>query len=285
MAALEGLKPDDGFSPGALTNFQRTYHCSFLDTSHDYRRQTTDLLCNAFTSHIARYLNGYEILNCNFYIKPPGTKEFPLHQNWPTIGDLNDTTVTVWCPLMDVVESNGTLQFVIGSHKLLPHIEGPNVPGFFRDIRQAVVDKYLTPIPVNAGEALIFDDALIHWSAPNESDHARIAIQILCVPADAHPVYFFFDPAFPDRFEKIAVDREFFIETNASDLIKRNPAWRSLGFVPNHNAYPTESEFASLLAHGNEIRKKVYASRQPSHIPLPNRTNWITRVKSYLFLQ
>jgi hypothetical protein len=253
LSQLATLRPGDGFAPAG-----GRYHCSFLDTNIDYKRETHRLIKSLFATRAAHYLNGYEILNCNFYVKPPGTGEFVVHQNWPAIADLNDTTVTIWCPLVDVVESNGTLQFVEGSHKLFQHVEGPNVAGYFRDFRQALIKKYLKPIPMSAGEALIFDDGLIHWSANNDSDKARIAIQILCVPADAQPVYFFYDPKTPDRFELIAVDSEFFINTPATALTTRQPQWKGLGFVENRNQYPTEEEFLALLARGNEIRREIY---------------------------
>ena len=125
---LAQLRPDDDFRPdGRYT----TYHCSFLDTNADYKRQTFELVKSAFDPHIERLLADFELLNANFYVKPPGTGEFTVHQNWPAIADLTDTTVTIWCPLGDVVESNGAIQVVEGSHKIVPHIEAPNSPPYF----------------------------------------------------------------------------------------------------------------------------------------------------------
>jgi hypothetical protein len=258
LSCLGQLRPDDHFAPRGRDRFQFRYHCSFLDTNVDYKRATYKLIQSVFETHVARYLNGYQILNCNFYVKPPGTGEFSVHQNWPAIADQNDTTVTIWCPLVDVIESNGALQLVSGSHKILPHVEGPNVPGYFRDFREALIGKYLKALPMSAGEALIFDDGIIHWSANNDSDAARIAIQILCTPADAQPVYFFFDQNCPERFELIAVDTEFFLSTDINGLTIRQPHWRSLGFVPNRNRYPAEEEFVELLSRGDEIREEIY---------------------------
>jgi hypothetical protein len=50
----------------------------------------------------------------------------------------------------------------------------------------------------------------------------------LCVPADAQPVYLFYDAKIPQRFELIAVDSEFFISTDVKDLATRQPHWKSL---------------------------------------------------------
>jgi len=258
---LPALRPADNYAPtGEGDEFGRKYHCSFLDKSVNYKRETHELIKGIFKDHIDKYLNGYEILNCNFYVKPAGTGEFVIHQNWPAIADLNDTTCTVWCPLVDVVKTNGTLQFVEGSHKIVPHVEGPMNPGFFDKIRPQLIEKYLKPNPMVAGEALIFDDGLIHWSANNDSPEPRIAIQILCVPKDAQPVYFFFDKNHPERFELIAVDSDFYVETDVQDLMTRQPQWKSLGFVPNNNRYVTEEEFVDLLKNGSALREQAYAS-------------------------
>jgi hypothetical protein len=258
---IEDLHPDDRFAPNGQNGFQLRYHCSFLDTNVDYKRETHELLVSVFAPHVARYLSDYEILNCNFYVKPPRTGVFSIHQNWPAIADLNDTTVTIWCPLVDVIASNGALQLVAGSHKILPHVEGPNVPGYFRSFREELIRNHLKAIPMAAGEAIIFDDSLLHWSANNDSDVARVAVQVLCVPADAQPIYFFFDPEFPERFELIAADSEFFISTSIKDLAVRQPHWKSYGFVDNRNRYVDETEFVELLSRGDEIRQQIYFGR------------------------
>jgi len=257
LREVQSLRPHDKFAPKSPNGLDTTYHCSFLDSNKDYKAQVHALISRIFTPHIERVLHDFRILNCNFYVKSPHSGEFQVHQNWPAIADIYDTTVTVWCPLVDVVESNGALQVVSGSHKLVPHVEGPACPGFFTNFKTAVIDKYLKPVPMKAGETLIFDDGLIHWSARNDSDEPRIAIQILCVPKDEQSVYFYFDKAHPERFELIAVDSEFFIRSDCADLMTRQPHWKSLGFVPNRNRLLTEEEFAALLKDGERIRREA----------------------------
>jgi hypothetical protein len=261
LAEIKTMRPHDKFAPLSPDGKDTRYHCSFLDSNRAYKAQVHEVICGFFEPHIERCLKEFRILNCNFYVKAPHSGEFVVHQNWPAIADLEDTTVTVWCPLVDVVEQNGALQVVSGSHKLVPHVEGPNSPGFFTNFKEELIDNYLRPIPMKAGEALIFDDGLIHWSARNDSEEPRIAIQILCVPKDTQPVYFFLDEARKDRFELIEVDSQFFIHSDFQDLVSRQPHWKSLGYVPNRNRLLTESEFADLLANGEYIRRQLAESR------------------------
>jgi hypothetical protein len=258
LDGIEKLRPNDGFTPDGLGQFNFTYHCTFLDTNVEYKRAASDLMRRVFTPHIEKILVNYEILNCNFYIKPPGRGEFQIHQNWPALADMNDTTMTIWCPLVDADETNGTLEVVEGSHKVVPDIAGPTAEPFFKDFQDELVEKYLKKIPVKAGDALIFDDSLIHWSAVNSSDQPRYAIQILCVPKDATPVFFYQDQSAPDRWEVLEVDSDFFIEHTIMDFLARPAELKSLGFIPNENRVLTEEEFAAKLAKGAERRRSIY---------------------------
>lgn len=246
LAQLGTLRPDDNFAPDAR------YHCSFLDSNLEYKRQTHDLIQQAFGGHVQDVLNDFRLLNGNFYVKPPGTGEFQVHQNWPAVTDPGDTTVTIWCPLADVVESNGTLQVVAGSHKIVPAIETVGCPAYFADFVDVLIEEYLEPVEMKAGEALIFDDSLIHWSARNDSEQPRIAIQALCIPGDATPAFFF--KVDEQRFEVIHADREFFIDQGPGDLQSRQPHWRSLGYIDNPNRPISEGEFAELLKRGATTR-------------------------------
>src|SRR5579871_1897399 len=108
LAEMDKMRPNDRFAPEG----QITYHCSFLDTNKSYKHQVHNLIQEVFAPYAAKYLANYRIVNANFYVKPPHQGDFKLHQNWPILADLNDTSVTIWCPLQDTYRENGTLQVV-----------------------------------------------------------------------------------------------------------------------------------------------------------------------------
>lgn len=258
LREMEKLQPNDKFSPISSTG-EVTFHCSFLDTNKDYRRQVYDLISRVFTPHVERYLDDFWILNCNFYVKPTCCGIGIVHQNWPVLANLDDTTVTIWCPLMDADASNGTIEVVSGSHKLVPHVEGPhpNVPTYVKPFCKTVIDKFLMSIPIKAGDALIFDDSLIHSSGKNNSNLPRIAIQILCVPKGTQPVFHYYDDNSPEQFELIKVDSEFFLKSEYSDLLRRGSDWESLGFVPNRNRMLSEEEFTELMKNRGRNHQEI----------------------------
>lgn len=268
---LRALRPDDGFA----SDERRTgasYHCSFLDSSHAYRRQVSELLRRVFGPHVERLLAGYDILNCNLYVKPPGAGEFTIHQNWPA-AELEETTVTIWCPLVDTSRKNGAIQLVPGSQKLFPHIETPGAPPYFTGFVDKLKRRHLEPVPTRAGDGIIFDDSLLHWSAANESDEPRVAIQLICIPRSVTPILFI--PSGVDRFEKIAADSEFYLTHDAPDLYARQPHWRSLGFVPSRNRKISYREFRWALDAANRRRGR----RSPA------RLNWLAKLFGATALQ
>jgi hypothetical protein len=249
LSELAGLHPDDGFDPSGAHGWD--YHCSFLDSNKEYKQRAFTLMKVAFSQAVARYLTGYRMLSCNFYVKPSGRGELPVHQNWPVLPNIDDTTVTIWCPLVDATYRNGTIQIVPSSHKILPYIESSRSPAYFTNFR---------PVPMPAGHGLIFDDSLVHYSAKNSSDEPRIAVQILCIPVDVAPVYFYLDREGGECFELIRAEENFWLETHPFDLQQRQPHWETVGFLPNTSRLITEPEFRRLLFEGDRTRRQIYAA-------------------------
>jgi hypothetical protein len=266
-AAFSQLRADDGFAPAPVRG--PTYHCSFLDSNRAYRRRTFELLVAAMAPHVERLLADFTILQCNFYVKPPGRGDFGLHQNWPALASLDDVTVTLWCPLVDVSAQNGAVGVVPGSHKILPHVQGPATRSYFAGLEQAIIDEGLVrTMALKAGEAAIFDDGIIHGSPPNLSDTARVAAQLICGPADAVPV--FFRDAGDDLFEIVEADPEFWLNHDSKDLLGRPPHWRSLGWVRSRNRrIETLAELKALLRRGDEIRRHGIALEPAAPPPGP----------------
>jgi hypothetical protein len=269
---LAALEPDDRFTPSLIT-----HHVSFLDTNLEYKRRAFELISSVFDTHVAQVLVDFELLIGNFHVKPPGTGALSVHQNWPFVTDISDTTVTIWCPLVDVTEDNGALQVVEGSHKIVTHIEGPHSPPFFAEFTDLIIREYSRAIPMAAGEALIFDDSLIHWSGRNTAEQPRVAIQAGCIPVDATAA--FYCATDDGRFELIAVDRDFFQEHSLADMSSRKPEWRSLGFVDDPNQPISRDEFVRRLGSRDNARaSKNVQSAAGDRTPIDRRQRrWLLR--------
>lgn len=77
-----------------------------------------------------------------------------------------------WCPLLDVDERHGTLKVAPKSHRLINHLRNNNYAWPLEN-RHILFGKYLKPLTLKAGEAVLFDDRLVHASSPNLSDKVR----------------------------------------------------------------------------------------------------------------
>ncbi|MCX6525659.1 MAG: phytanoyl-CoA dioxygenase family protein [Actinobacteria bacterium] len=262
MSSLRGnfaeLSPTDGFDPRNLENPRCEYHCTFLDPNLEYRKQSDHLVRTAMGEQIKAVLPGYRILTSNVYVKPAGTGRFEIHQNWPTIEDIDIPTVTVWAPLQDTGFKNGTIRVVPGGHRIFPDIAAATSDRFFDDFETELIETYLEPVNVAAGEALIFDDSLLHWSSDNLSENPRITFQIEMVPQDAQTVLWIRNPEDPTQFDLWEAATDFWLEYDMESVLGRPEGLKFLGTRPNPNQHLSLAEFDARLQRADEIRRAKY---------------------------
>lgn len=252
LKEMQELRPDDKFAPNRNEMYGFTFHTTFLDTNIDYKRSAQNLIREIFSPHIERLLSNYEILTGNFFVKPPATGELMVHRNFTFIQDIIDKTLTLWFPLVDVDETNGTIQVVEGSHSIVSHITTPTSPPFFQNFESQILNKYCQPISLRAGEVLIFDDDLLHGSGINKSASPRCVVQIVAIPKVARPVVYYLDQnSTNNQFEVFEINSDFFIENTLTDMLTRPNHLKSIGYVDNKNTILSEEEFVLLLKQSN----------------------------------
>jgi ectoine hydroxylase-related dioxygenase (phytanoyl-CoA dioxygenase family) len=124
--------------------------------------------------------------------KPPGGgSSVEWHQDLAFYPLTNDSVLAVGLMLEDVTLDNGPLQVIPGSHKgpTLNHSNdqglfcgaiNPNDPDFKKDRIKTITGK--------AGDMSIHHGRILHGSAPNKSDRARLMLFYECNAADAWPL-------------------------------------------------------------------------------------------------
>lgn len=260
---IMALKPDDHFNPSGDTAYNTaTYHCTFLDSNKAYKEEANRLMREAFQPAVDKYLNEFRIVTANFYVKPPGRGKFTIHQNWHIAPEIKDTTLTIWCPLVDVSPENGTLKMVEGSHKIIPNIPSAKEPPFYANFEDVLQEKYLEPMTLKAGDGVIFDDHLIHGSDENRSSENRIAIQIALVPKEIQPVHYHLEPDHPQRFEILATDEDFYIHNSIFSILQKPTHASHYGYTANVNRPLSLEEFEERLQRGVTTRKRLYGLQE-----------------------
>lgn len=121
----------------------------------------------------------------------------PWHQDvssdWPMTGM---PTFTVWIALDEATKASGCLEVAVGSHK-----HGRIGKGHY--LEPSVEETYAPPskrsfVEISAGDAIVFDCALLHRSAVNTSNQPRRGMTLCLLDADirntrtgkAYPILF-----------------------------------------------------------------------------------------------
>lgn len=193
-----------------------SYHFSFLDSNREYKRKVFEHLSKVFQPVLDKYMAQYEPLVINFVNKETGLGEVPVHQNWDFVNEKEFTSVSVWVPLVDVGLNSGALEFIPGTHRTFRNIHrSPSIPWFFKRYVEDLKRDYLKPITVKAGEALIFDDSIIHYSKPNQAGYDRLVIQVIAKPKAAQAVHYYCKKSlFKKEYHELFVDQDFFLNFN-----------------------------------------------------------------------
>jgi ectoine hydroxylase-related dioxygenase (phytanoyl-CoA dioxygenase family) len=166
---------------------KQDYHVSILHPDADYRRRAFELVREALAERIDRVVPGYRLLVGTLLIKPAGTDTLAVHRDWNMTTDPTDTNLNCWCALERVDSGNGAMGLIPGSHRILEeNTEGPCISSFFLEYEQHL-RRPSQVVSVDAGEAVIFDYRMLHWSCSNPTDVPRFALSAGCVPATAQP--------------------------------------------------------------------------------------------------
>lgn len=223
-----------------------TYDFTFIDRNPAYKRLVYDTLVAALDAPQRRLLDDYRPIIANFIRKKPGGGEVPLHQNWAFVDERRCTSVSIWCPLVDSGAANGTLQFVDGSHKRFAEVRGPMVPWELNAIQREIIDGALTPAhDIQAGQAVVLDDSIVHYSNINRTEGLRLAIQLILVPREEPTIHFHMNPQESrDRVEKLEVDVDFFMNFHPW---KKPENFKHLATLPFQARYLGIDEFAARL--------------------------------------
>ncbi len=175
------------------SNKDISYDFTFIDKNTDYKQKVFDIITAKFQAKADEYLNDYTPIIANYIRKKEGGGEVPMHQNWAFVDEEKYTSVSIWVPLLDSNEENGTLQMVDGSHKRFGKYRGPMVPWELRNLTKEIIAGHLTPMNVKAGEGVILDDSIVHYSNINKTPGLRLAIQLIMIPKESISLHYHLD--------------------------------------------------------------------------------------------
>ncbi len=185
------------------------FDTSIYDQRPEYRAQVFDLMDELMSPAIENLLDDYRIMFANFIVKYPESDPVPPHVDWTFLDEEQFSSATVWCPLVDTTPANGTLGVVSGSHRRIDFLRPSNVATYER-CELAVADLDDRPvISVRAGQAIIMDNRVVHFSPPNTTELDRIAVGCVVGPREAELHHYWMTE--DDELMQYQIDRSFYL--------------------------------------------------------------------------
>ena len=125
---------------------------------------------------IERVFHQFSCTSFTYQVKGTGEKsELFAHQDWSFTDEKHFRTYTFWLTLHDSFPGNGTVYVLPKSHRHLTGIRGAGIDSVFDEVREEA-KKSMVPVNVKAGELLLFDSALAHFSPPNHTREKRVSV-------------------------------------------------------------------------------------------------------------
>ncbi|MCF8464370.1 MAG: phytanoyl-CoA dioxygenase family protein [Flavobacteriales bacterium] len=206
------LSPKDA---GLDMDYTVTYDFTFIDRNSDHKREVLRIIDDVFRPHYEKLLVDYKPIIANYIRKKQQTGEVPMHQNWAFANEKKCSTISIWCPLVDSHRGNGALEVVPSSHKRFGELRGPMIPWELEGIKDDIIKNDLVTCGIKAGEAIILDDSIVHYSFPNTTEDLRIAIQLILIPEEEPAIHFYMNQAEDKtKVNVLEVEQDFFMEFN-----------------------------------------------------------------------
>jgi ectoine hydroxylase-related dioxygenase (phytanoyl-CoA dioxygenase family) len=173
------------------TRFVGAFHTSHFSDDVNYKQEVNDTIAKVVFDKAAALLHNYTPLFGNFMIKNPNPAAgMDLHADWTYVDETKHTSVAIWVPLIDVNDHNGCFGLIEGSHKVTNLIRGPLIQQSARNRDHIWEKKYGKLMPMKAGDAIIYNHRLLHYSHPNKSNAVRPAINLSLAPVGAKIIHY-----------------------------------------------------------------------------------------------
>ncbi len=231
-------------------------YSNLQDQPEDLNRRIGDEFKATFKDFIEEHFTDVQVSGSAYLVKQTGSgSQSQLHQDYTLVDEREQISVSIWCPMVDVDESNGCLQVIPGSHKMFSTIRSVNIPSIYLEFEDKL-EKYLTSVPVKKGTAVVYAHNLFHGSKPNLTDQIRIAAVLSVASNKADLLHYF-------KQDKDVLQ----VEVDESFYYKTMPAYRTeqtLVGVKKQGTFPFQKDkilnksqvYSKLESSFRETKKK-----------------------------
>jgi hypothetical protein len=152
----------------------KSFHTTYETKSKELIEKVNTALQPFFLKKARLYFNNLEPISAGFLVKDSGeSSECPIHQDAQFVDESKGFSISVWVPLLDCNEGNGTLQFVPFSHRTNSGIRAWPYDNLHINQYKNELLKFLQTPEIVAGDAFVFFNSTIHGSRQNQSGIQR----------------------------------------------------------------------------------------------------------------
>lgn len=230
-------------------------YTNIKDKDLELNEQIDHYLKNAFHPFLERYFHNFFVDGGVFIVKGTGEKsESTLHQDWNIIDEREYISCCVWCPLVDVDESNGCLQIIPESNNWFKSIRSLNIAPLFVDFKK--VKKHTLAIPIKKGSAIIFAHNVFHGSKPNYTNILRPVATVSIIPKNARPIHYLKNR---DKINIIKADKLFYQNEVKKIYAGIEPDVTVIDQIDYQDGYVISNEkFMKTLNKNTNIFKRIF---------------------------
>jgi len=264
---------------------EKGFFPSTFSKDKNYRQEADREIRRIGARSIEQYCTDIKVVCGSFIVKSPGPESgMCVHQDMSLVDESRFTGINIWVPLVDLSVKNGALFVLPGSHRFFPTYRGSTIPEFFGGVMDEMID-YLHPVLLKAGEAVFFDQSIIHYSPPNYSDRLRIVTNTYFTHKDAEfRTYYYDKDNHQGCVEAFAQDENFMTDFDqfGSNIHDRPKVGRSLGLV-EYNFPKIDKRYLETHLVKTNARELIQAAAPASEKKIaPVRKSIFQRVKEII---
>lgn len=216
-------------------NNEAGFFPSTFSQDKNYRKTADEKIRAIGQRSIEHYCTDIRVVCGSFIVKNPSPESgMCVHQDMSLVDESIYTGINIWVPLVDLSVENGALFVLPGSHRIFPTYRGSSIPDFFCNVMDEMID-YLHPVLIRAGEAVFFDQSIIHFSPPNYSLQERIVTNTYFTHKEAiFKTYYWDGDAEKNSVEAFLQDENFMTDFDqfGNNIQDRPKVGTSLGKIP-----------------------------------------------------
>lgn len=231
-------------------NPSQDFYSSSYENDVEIKKEISNKIGKLILPNLEKIFINYTWFGSAFLSKGNGPRsEMPMHQDWTIVDETKFIALNIWTPLQSTNHQNGTLEVIEGSHKWHSELRAPTLP-FYYDGYQEQLKTKLVSIPVNATEAIVLNQAVIHYSKPNKTNELRLAITTGIKTQNAPMLFHYWNKEEPKMIEQFEQTDDFLLQFNDfhKDIFMRPEFGVSKGKKPFQYKKPTTKEVEDLIS-------------------------------------